>query len=389
MSRFRIAWLLPVLALASCEPFDPWFDYAADDPNLQFIGRMDHTTEEGPTYAHPGGTVRFRCHCTGVDVAFEDYGEGGDEHTNFVSILVDGVEEAKVELKPKGGALMYKGARNLSKGEHIIEVVKATESYAGNIRFVGLSLQGIILDPPPRQERKIEFIGDSITCGYGNEVRIFAPTSTEPNTGYHTKNENITKAYGALIGRKFNAETFQTCISGTGVYRNLNGKTEEENEATFPVLYDRVYPNDPDKPLWDPKSWVPDIIVINLGNNDFNVINKETNLPTPPDGEGFKAAYKRFVRKLRGYYPDAIIVCSIGPLMNDNFPKGGKHWTLIQGYVSAVVETLQAEGDSKVHYYAYKPITTDPYGEDWHPTAEAHQVMADAMTAYLQKIGAL
>ncbi len=384
MSRFRIPWLLPVLALAGCEPFDPWFDYTADDPNLQFIGRMDLTTDEGPTYAHPGTTVRFRCNCTGVDVAFEDYGEGGDEHTNFVSILVDGVEEAKAELKPKGGALMYKGARNLSKGEHIVEVVKATESYAGNIRFVGLSLQGIILEPPPRQEKKIEFIGDSITCGYGNEVRIFAPSNTEPNTGYHTKNENITKAYGALIGRKFNAEVFQTCISGTGVYRNLNGKTDQ----AFPVLYDRVYPNDPGKPLWDPTKFVPDLIVINLGNNDFNVLD-ETQTPTAPPGEPFKAAYADFVRKLRRYYPQATIVCSIGPLMNDNFPKGRKHWTLIQTYVSEMVATIRNEGDTNVHYFAYKPITGDPYGEDWHPTAEGHQVMADAMTAFLQKIGAL
>ncbi|HEX8438478.1 SGNH/GDSL hydrolase family protein [Archangium sp.] len=387
MSRSRIPGLLLILALAGCEPFEPWFDYAADDPNLQFIGRLDHTTDEGPTYPHPGTTVRFRCNCTGVDVAFEDKGEGGNEHTNFVSIVVDGVEEAKVELKPKGGALMYKGARNLARGEHIVEVVKATESYAGNIRFVGLSLQGIILDPPPRQEKRIEFIGDSITCGYGNEVRIFAPNNTEPNTGYHTKNENITKAYGAIIGRRFNAETVQTCISGTGVYRNLNGKTVAENEDTFPVLYDRLYPNDP-KSKWDPQDFVPHLVVINLGNNDFNVLD-EARMPTPPDPEGFKQAYKDFVLKLRRYYPEATIVCSIGPLMNDNFPKGGKHWTRIQDYVSTVVKAINDGGDSNVYYFAYKPITGDPYGEDWHPTAEGHQVMADAMSAFLQKIGAL
>ncbi|MFE8604118.1 SGNH/GDSL hydrolase family protein [Archangium violaceum] len=377
MSRFRLSWLLPVLFMAGCEPFGPWFDYAPDDKQLQHIGRMDWSTENGPTYAHSGVTVRFRCNCTGVDVAFEDHGTGGDEHTNWVNVIVDGKTEAKVQLKP--GRNLLRGARNLPPGEHLVEIVKRTEPYAGKVTFLGVSLQGKLVEPPPWPEKRFEFIGDSITCGYGNEVDIYAPTYTEPNTGYHSKNEDISQAYGSILGRKFNAEVVTTCISGTGIYRNLDGSTEGR---AFPYLYTRIYP-DEEKPLWNPAYYQPDLIVINLGNNDFNVTGDD-KLPTSPPEKEFKDAYAAFVVQLREYYPNAKIICTVGPMMNDNYPAGRQHWTKMREYAREMVESLD---DENVIYFAYTPIVGDPYGEDWHPTNESHAKMAEELTPTLKELG--
>lgn len=381
----HIAWLLPALAMTGCEPFDPWFEYAADDPNLQFVGRMDFTADpdaQGPLYAHSGGTVRFRCNCTGVDVAFQDLGEGGDEHTNWVNVIVDGEEAAKVELQPGKKALL-RGAHNLKPGEHTVELVKRTEPYAGRIQFLGISLQGVLLEPPAPPEKKLEVIGDSITCGYGNEVRIYAPNYTEPNTGYHSKNEDISKAYGSLLARRFNAELVTTCISGTGVYRNIDGKTD--TDKTFPGLYPLIFPDDP-KSTWEPSRYLPDLIIINLGNNDFNVTTDEDPLPSAPPADEFTAAYAAFLRRLRELYPNAKIIASVGPMMNDNYPAGRKHWTKMQAWVSAAVATV---GDPNILYFHYTPIAGDPYGEDWHPTAESHQAMADEISTFIQDNGLL
>jgi lysophospholipase L1-like esterase len=383
MRRLRWTLLLPVLLMAGCEPFDPWFEFPANDPRLrfQFIGRMDHSYPDGPISAFPGTTVRFRCDCTGVDVAFIDLGDGGREHTNWVNVIVDGVTEAKVELTRD--ARILPGARNLKKGEHLVELVKRTESYAGNIQFIGISLQGTLLDPPPRPTLRMEFIGDSISCGYGNEVHIYAPTNSEPNTGYSSKNEDISQAYGSLLARKLDAEAFQSCVSGRGIYRNIDGNTT----TAYPTLYDRIYPNE-GWPLWDFSLFTPDIIVINLGNNDFNVLDAD-KIPTSPPPEEFKAAYATFVQRLRELYPAARIVCSIGPMMNDNFPSGREHWTKMQDYVGDMVKSVRAAGDTEVYYFAYNPVASDPYGEDWHPTAEVHQQMARELEAFLRKKGIL
>ena len=362
-----------------CEPFAPWFDYAADDPGFQFIGRADFSTPEGPTFAFPNGTVRFRCECTGVDVFFDSQALGDEAHTNFITVLVDGVQAARVQL-PRGGHVT-RGARDLAPGEHLIELVKSTEAYAGQVRFLGVSLQGSLLPPPPRQRKRFEFVGDSITCGYGNRVRIDAPTYTEPNTGYHALNQDITQAYGPLTGRALDAEVVTTCFSGRGVYRSNDGS----QDTVLPFLYDRT---DPERalPRWDPSRYVPDVLVINLGTNDFSV-SDETGLPSPPDAALFEQAYGVFVRKLRALYPSALIVCAVGPMLNDVYPKGRQLWTLQQRYVSEVVSTLNANGDHAVLYFAFTPIQRDPYGEDWHPTAQVHRQMADELTAFLRGWG--
>jgi lysophospholipase L1-like esterase len=141
-----------------------------------------------------------------------------------------------------------------------------------------------------------------------------------------------------------------------------------------------------EEPVWDPGRYVPDVIVINLGNNDFNVLDEE-NVPTAPPAEPFKAAYATFVRRLRDYYPAAHIICSIGPMMNDNYPPGRGHWTLMQQYVREMVDSLNAEGDWAVHYFAYTPILSDPYGDDWHPTAASHAAMAQEIGDFIEGLG--
>ncbi|MFY0527043.1 SGNH/GDSL hydrolase family protein [Archangium gephyra] len=125
------------------------------------------------------------------------------------------------------------------------------------------------------------------------------------------------------------------------------------------------------------------LIVINLGNNDFNVSGPD-KLPTAPDATEFKKAYAAFVRQLREYYPRAKIVCSVGPMMNDNYPPGREHWTKMKTYVRDMVTDL---GDPNVHYFAYTPIVGDPYGEDWHPTNESHAEMAKEIAPFIQGLG--
>jgi lysophospholipase L1-like esterase len=339
---------------------------------------MDFSTPEGPTYAFPGATVRFRFSGTGVDVAFNDTSLGGPQHTNYVNIFVDGKNEAVVKLRQ--GAHVYKGARNLPPGEHVVEIIKRTEPYTGTLQFLGLSLQGELLEPPPPLDKRLEVIGDSMTCGYGNEVSIYAPTFTEPNTGYHSVNQDISKAYGSLVGRKLGMQVVTTCSTLAGVYRNLDGKTD----YPMPVLYERLYP-DKGRPLLDYGRYIPDAIVINLGSSDFNVLD-ENKLPSAPPEDEFKEAYKSFVLRLRKLYPHATIVCSVGPMMNDNYPRGRYHWTLIRTWVSAMVDDVRASGDLNVHYFAHTPIG-EPYGEDWHPTAKAHAQMAQEMTVFLHNLG--
>jgi lysophospholipase L1-like esterase len=338
---------------------------------------MDSSTPEGPTYAYSGGTVRFRIHGTGVDVAFHENGPGDKQHTQYVNIIVDGVTTAVVKLR--NGAHLYKGARNLPAGEHLVELVKRTDSSVGPIQFLGVSIQGELLDPPPPPAKRLEIIGDSLSCGYGNEVSILAPTYTEPNTGFHSVNQDSSKAYGTLLGRTLGMDVVTTCIPGAGLYRDRLGQTD----STLPTLYKYVIP-DMGAPVWDSTRYVPDVIVINLGTNDFGVWDPA--LPPEPPEAGFKKAYTDFIQRLRALYPEAVIVCAVGPMMNDYYPPGRKHWSLIQQWVSSMVQDVRTSGALNVHYFAHSPLE-EPFGEDWHPTAKGHAKMAQELTGFLRDLG--
>lgn len=381
MNRFHVAARVAASALVSmlvsCEPFLVWDDYSATDPRLQFIGREQTLDDNGPRYAYPGATVRLRCDCTGVDVAFKDEGSGGDKRTNFVNVIVDGKQTAVLQLPQSENGALIKGVRGLKPGEHTIEFVKRTGPYAGTIQFRGLSLQGLLLEPPALPTRRIEVIGETVSCGYGNEVRIKAPNNTEPNTGYHSKNEDNSKAYGALLGRRFDAQVVTTCMSYRGVHRNPDGSTED----TLPQRYKRIYPDDASaKTVWNTSRYIPDVIILNLGVSDFTVPD-ENRVATAPNPDDFKKAYADFIHQLREYYPSAKIICTVGPTMNNYYPKGGEHWTKIQTYVKDMVETI---GINDVFYMAHPPASSGSYGEDWHPTAEEHQRMAEELGTFIE-----
>ena len=87
------------------------------------------------------------------------------------------------------------------------------------------------------------------------------------------------------------------------------------------------------------------------------------------------SAYKDFVTRLRGHYPQASMVCAVGPMLSDAYPPGQDQWSTLQGWVSSLVKDFNDRGDTRVHYLAFER-QTEPYGEDWHPSATTHAAMA-------------
>jgi hypothetical protein len=191
----------------------------ADHPSILYTGRVDFDKPLEPNFSHAGVSIKAWFQGTGVDVLLSD-STGSD----YFNVLVD--EKLVAVLNPHAGESVFQAARDLGDGLHSIEVFKRTESTCGKATFRGFVLQEQRdLVPPPSIERGIEFIGDSITCGYGNEKSILE--SENPNTGFHAGNENNYLAYGAVTGRALGARTMNVCVSGRGVLKNYDGETAE------------------------------------------------------------------------------------------------------------------------------------------------------------------
>src|ERR1043165_2051374 len=159
-------------------------EIAPNDRAIQYMGRFDTRDAKGPRCEWPACTVSLKFKGTAINAKLSDGGK------NRVQFIVDG-KPAKV-LAPKGAGAVYSLAGDLPDGEHTVAIMKRTEASQGALQFLGfqLSAGGKALEQPPAK-RRIEVIGDSISCGYGNEGK-------DQNEHFKPETENAYMTYGAL-----------------------------------------------------------------------------------------------------------------------------------------------------------------------------------------------
>jgi lysophospholipase L1-like esterase len=233
-------------------------------------------------------------------------------------------------------------------------------SFAGFIVEAGHDL----LVKPGAAERQIEFVGDSITTGYGNE-------GESPICWFTADTQNVANGYAALTADAFNADYSIVALSGLGVVRNLRA-AESSSAVTAIDFVDRTLAMNPVL-TWDPERTIPDAVVVNLGTNDFS------SIPFP-EAEEFAEAYISLLRRIRDRYPEATIFALSGPLMLDPAPAA----------IRSAVERMRLENnDEKV---IYVPIennldeTGADLGCDGHPNVQGHKKIADQLIPIMADI---
>lgn len=352
-----------------------YVDVPFSDPNIRYVGRVNRTSSAAQ-FAFPAVQIQTTFEGDAIDMRLRDYGFGLPNATNYYWIIIDG--EAK-KLEVCQARQVYPLARNLDAGTHTLTIVKRTESgpggqsNAGKGEFLGFRVRpGTALKAVSEPTRRMEFVGDSITCGYGNELSIDDPS----NSPFTAVNEDGWSAYGAVAARKLNADYVAVAASGRGVIRNYGGFKGD----VVPVLYERTLPDQRSAPAWDHASYSPDVIVVNLGTNDYSPGIELDQYEA--HRTAFKQAYVDFLTRIREVHADATIVVAVGPMMNDDFPAGYNAWTSIRADVKEIVETRRTAPDEKTHYFEFEPHSA-PYGEDYHPTLATHQAMADALSTFI------
>ncbi|WP_244225018.1 SGNH/GDSL hydrolase family protein [Corallococcus sicarius] len=352
----------------------------ASDARVQYTGRT-YRSGAGIVFSHPGVTVRVRFWGDALRMRLLDAGAGGEVGTNYFDVVVDGA--APRLLAVRGGEHTYPLATGLAVGLHTVELIKRTESSVGPSTLVALEVHGELREPPPRPGLRMEFVGDSITCGYGSEVALRPESSSWVAPVFTSKNENPRRGHAWLTALKLGAEPVLVCYSGHGVYRNLDMSTS----GLLPALYELAVPGH--SAGWDFSRDSPDVIVINAGTNDvFAGSGTDAFLP---DEASFKSAYRAFLQRLRTLHPRAHIVCTLGS-MTDGFKqlemKGAVTSVHVGQWITDLVVERQHQGDARIyrHWMDVQNPGVDGVGEDWHPSAATHAKMADALSRFIQDV---
>jgi hypothetical protein len=329
----------------------------ANDPHIHYMGRvaMSDSTAE---LSWSANSITINFYGTGVNALLKD--ERADNNYN---VIVDGKVVSIVH--PDQTKKEYTLVSGLSARKHSLELFKRTEWAMGKTWFYQFKLEkrGKILSPPKTKKNKIEFFGNSISCGYA----VLDTTGQDRGTSPY---ENGYISYAAITARHFNAEFYNTSKSGIGI-------TVSWFPMVMPEMYDRLDATDRNS-KWNFSKYTPDVVVINLFQNDSWIVNLHDNdqfkarFGTTPPAPGFIInAYRDFVKTIRTKYPKARIICILG---NMDATKEGSPWP---GYIQKAVTGLN---DNKIytHFIPYK-------NTKGHPSAKEQQAMADDLIRFIEK----
>ena len=319
----------------------------AGNPNFRYVGRFDFSHSSEARFDWAGVYIQFSFRGSECSVKMSDTGH------NYYNILVDN-NPAKV-IDVKSDTTLVIGDK-LGPQIHKVQIYKRTEGNQGIGIFKGILLteEGEMLPWKDIPSRKIEFIGNSITCGYGTEAKS-KDEHWKPST------ENNFQSYAPIIARAFNADYHITAHSGQGVVRNYGDK-QKVSALAMPGRFNRVY-DEQEQPVWNFKQWIPDLVVINLGTNDFST-------QPFPDEDVFRKGYENLINDVRRQYGDLPVFCIVGPMTDEP----------CYSYVKKMVEDFRSIYQRKnVYFIGIPTYLLNPekdLGADSHPNYQGQRKMA-------------
>lgn len=352
--------------------------FGPDDPNIQYSGRVDFSDPTAAVYASPGVSVTVRFRGNAISALLGDEFRYGSER-GFHDVIVDGLVVGQVALEP--GVDRYQLASGLTLGQHTVSLVKRTQAMLGKSLFRGFEIDGELVAPPERPALAIEFIGDSITAGEGADA-VNGSSDCKQNAfgmvtdaGWGQPFHNADASYAVVTARALGAEYHLTAVSGIGLVRNYS----TADTQTMPVVYDRTFVEEPASPVFDHTRFIPDIVVIALGTNDFSGGDAPAGNPRPNLDVGtYLNAYAEFVSRVRADFPNAEIFALTSQLL------GGAAASDLRSAVTGAVQRANANGDARVHSFVTAQVAGQ--GCTGHPNAEQHAELARALTAEIRSV---
>lgn len=314
-----------------------------NNPLIEYTGRIDFANPLLPKFSYSGVSVRAGFQGTSISIMLNDAG-----NSNYYNVILDNGVRSRINTVP--GLFTYNIAANLKDTIHEIEIFKITEEKYGKTQFAGFVLDKgkTLVEIPNQRTRCIEFIGNSITCGYGNE----GVNGGDPLPS----NQNHYLTFAAIASRSFNARHIAVCKSGIGIYRNYDGPVTGSTDC-MTNMYQRVFLTDP-APLYD-FAKKPDLVCIDLGTNDFSTSKGDSAL--------YVNTYLQFIDSIQKKNNHADILCLLGPMLS------GTNLINVRNYLKHIVRTANIKNNGRVRFFEMSQQTGNlGIGVNNHPTVAQH-----------------
>lgn len=323
----------------------------------------------GPHLTWAGTKIAFRFTGSSITVTYRDDTLYDTQYPNYYEATIDGILQPPFPLIGHIPSIHDTATYTFTidaggPGDHTVVLQKRTEEVSGVTQIVGFD-QPLLVLPAETRTRRFEFIGDSLTVGYGIE---------NPNNTYNSSaTSNESKTHGALTAAHFNALHQNIGCSGRGLVQDGNGFAQGGTmvDRWLRVQEGGNHPyNDGTPPLyltapWDFSKYQADVVTVNLGTNDY------TYGPIP-----LRSAFASFYRLIRSKYPNAWIV-GIMPSQ-----PVGTNRTSLRGEIQGAIADV---ADAKLSFLEFPNADpADGVGGAGHPNVVTHYKQSLLLIAHVQ-----
>ena len=331
---------------------------------FSYSGRVEYLDENKVILIGAASSVSFDFKGNSCSISLQSL----VDHQNYVSLELDGKYIGRIRIE-NGEIQSFPIIVSEKKKTHHLSIYKATEAANGGVLFAGATTK-LKDSPAPKNKKKIELIGDSITCGFGND-----DSAIPCGTGDWYDQHNAYWAYGPILSRALDIDYVLSSVSGYGMYRNWND--EHLEEPIIPEVYENLYLNKDSSKPYDFK-FQPDLVSICIGTNDLSGGDgKKPRLPF--NEEKFITNYIEFIKTVYKHAPNTRIVLLSSPMVS-----GERNLT----FIKCLNKIIQAFDNDTVHkkieLFQFKPMT--PKGCATHPNIEDDKVMADQLIPYFNQL---
>ena len=331
------------------------------DPKIRLTGRID-TADDRATFCWCGNQLALRFKGTYIAISAENECFGPD---TLIGAVIDGEEREYYIGRDVSLDLVI--AENLPDDVHDVVIYKREEGHYFTVKSI--TVDGELLELPPKPEKRIEVYGDSVSAGSVVDAHEYVGKS-DPE--HHGQWDNAWHAYPQIVARMLPAEVYDTSQGGIAIF-DRTGYFEMPDTRGVESCYDLVrYSAYKPKRAWD-WSFVPHVVIMAVGQNDAH---------PDPDCLKNKEYYEKWVGKyieiingIRSHAPKATVILALTVLMHDS------------AWDDALRDIANRLGGKEGRAYHFMYTRTGK-ATPGHPRYEEQVEMAEEMTAFLKSLPA-
>ena len=360
---------------------------AADCRKINYSGRIDFSCPKSPMLIYAGSSLRFRFTGSHLSVIVSSFSFHCDIKIGYVLDGKEGtltIDKNRLSYFDDNSELCdICFNKRISSAELEIPVDSDTmihdfilfKRMGGThlMTFEGAFIDesGDITDQPPLPVRKLEFYGDSVSCG--SVCEILECTGSIDPSGDTAQYDNAWHSFPMITGRLLNAQVHNISQGGMAVLNGTGycfGPGFPGLETIYSELqYMSYYPES----RWNFSDYIPDAVVIALGQNDSHCEGREDNdIHDSEFRDRWKSAYKTILRDLMQKYPDSVFILTMTILYHNS------EWD------KAIDEIVSEMNSDRIYRFRFR---RNGKGTPGHPRIPEQEEMACELAEFLNSFG--